>query len=120
MKILVCGGRRFTDRAFIFDCLEQFGLQNDVSHVIHGGCSGVDKRAGEWADETGRQQVIVPANWRAYGVTAGPVRNKAMIDLKPDLVIAFPGGKGTSNMKSIARAANVQVIEITPPFKESA
>jgi hypothetical protein len=31
---------------------------------------------------------------------------------KPDLVVGFPGGRGTAHMCSIARAAGVEVIEI--------
>ena len=30
---------------------------------------------------------------------------------KPDLVVAFPGGRGTENMKKLAREAGVEVIE---------
>jgi UDP-N-acetylmuramoylalanine-D-glutamate ligase len=42
------------------------------------------------------------------------MRNKWMLtDGKPDLVIAFPGGRGTASMVNLARAAGVPVTEIT-------
>jgi hypothetical protein len=34
---------------------------------------------------------------------------------KPDLVVAFPGGTGTANMVKQARAAGVEVLEVSPP-----
>ena len=32
---------------------------------------------------------------------------------KPDLVIAFPGGKGTADMARRAREAGIEVIEVS-------
>jgi UDP-N-acetylmuramoylalanine-D-glutamate ligase len=53
------------------------------------------------------------ADWDTHGKAAGPIRNKRMLDEgKPDLVVAFPGGRGTANMISQARKAGVEVIEV--------
>ena len=42
------------------------------------------------------------------------IRNRRMlIEGKPDLVLAFPGGKGTANMVEISRKAGVKVVEIS-------
>jgi hypothetical protein len=35
-----------------------------------------------------------------------------MLSEKPDIVIAFPGGRGTAMMKRLARKAGIRVIEI--------
>ena len=41
------------------------------------------------------------------------IRNRRMLEEgRPDLVIAFPGGKGTANMVRIALQAGIQVREI--------
>jgi len=37
-----------------------------------------------------------------------------MLEWGPDLVIAFPGGRGTADMVRQARIAGVKVIEIKP------
>jgi predicted Rossmann-fold nucleotide-binding protein len=37
-----------------------------------------------------------------------------------DLVVAFPGGVGTENMVELAKAANIEVIEVAPPPKSAA
>lgn len=56
-----------------------------------------------------------PADWAAYDRAAGPIRNARMIaEGKPDIVLAFPGGRGTANMVAQARKAGVRVIEIAP------
>ena len=52
-----------------------------------------------------------PADWKKYGKSAGPLRNQRMIDEgKPDLVVAFPGGVGTADMISRAKAYNISVL----------
>jgi hypothetical protein len=35
-----------------------------------------------------------------------------MLKENPDLVIAFPGGRGTANMVSLAKTAGIAVFEI--------
>jgi hypothetical protein len=38
-----------------------------------------------------------------------------MLDMeKPDLVVAFPGGRGTADMVRRAKAAGVRVVAVTP------
>lgn len=49
---------------------------------------------------------------------AGPMRNRQMLDEKPDLVVAFAGGSGTRNMIDIARRAGVKVIVVEKPLRE--
>jgi len=52
------------------------------------------------------------ADWK-LGKKAGPLRNQRMIDEgRPDLVVAFPGGKGTADMVRRAEAAGVKVLKI--------
>jgi hypothetical protein len=50
--------------------------------------------------------------WNKCGIGAGYFRNVQMLEEgKPDLVVAFLGGKGTAMMVKIARAAGVEVRE---------
>jgi hypothetical protein len=49
--------------------------------------------------------------WEKYGKPARPIRNQKMIDdHKPNLVIAFPGGRGTADMVFKARSAGIEVL----------
>jgi hypothetical protein len=58
------------------------------------------------------ERYVCNAEWEKYGRLAGPKRNARMLEWKPNLVIAFPGGAGTSNMVKQANAAGVTVISV--------
>lgn len=63
-----------------------------------------------WAAERTLPYMTFPANWDRFGKAAGPIRNKWMLEYgQPDLVVAFPGGKGTAHMVKIATEAGVAV-----------
>lgn len=58
-----------------------------------------------------------PAEWEAHGKAAGPIRNAHMLsDFKPDLVVAFPGGRGTADMVKKAQDAGVTVLLVGKNF----
>jgi hypothetical protein len=119
MRILVCGGRKFADRSAIAKALAPYRPSRvlDASeHIfILGGAPGADTLAEEWADVWGVRKRIYPANWELYGSpAAGPIRNQQMLEEgRPDLVIAFPGDRGTANMVRRAKAAGVEVVRVT-------
>lgn len=114
MKVLVCGGRDFDDEGLLGSRLWHLRNENGLTHVIHGGANGADKLAGEWArSQYSVQEVICPANWYLHGKAAGPMRNRAMAEIGPDLVLAFKGGRGTENMVKTAEALGIQVERVT-------
>ena len=56
---------------------------------------------------------VYMADWDGLGRKAGPIRNQRMLDDgKPDLGIAFPGGRGTADMVRRAREAGVETIQV--------
>jgi hypothetical protein len=81
--------------------------------LVHGAASGADAMAGRWAGANGVSVTTFPADWNRYGRSAGPRRNQAMVDSEPDLVVAFPGGRGTADMVRRAEAAGIRVLKIT-------
>lgn len=111
--ILVCGGRDFSNYELL-DCVLSVHLSGKVvGLLIHGGARGVDHLAGVWAEKNGIAVREYPADW-SQGRKAGPLRNQQMLDEgKPDIVFAFPGGRGTDDMKRRARKAGVVVLEVT-------
>jgi hypothetical protein len=51
--------------------------------------------------------IAMPADWANHGKAAGPIRNRKMLDLKPDLVLAFhadlTNSKGTKDCSNPCR-----------------
>lgn len=112
MKVLVCGGRAYDARSTLYSALQALYDAREPHEpfmVIHGEASGADMLADEWASGVGAQVVRCPANWNLFGKAAGPLRNEAMLELIPDLVLAFPGGPGTRDMVARALKAGVPV-----------
>lgn len=115
MKVLVTGGRDYDDRVFLEMTLDQIHAATPITHVIHGGASGADKLADWWAEDHGVQPVVCRALWnywdkRGNVKRAGPERNRQMAALQPDLVVAFDGGAGTSNMIAMAHACGLKIV----------
>lgn len=111
-RVLVCGGREFGDRELAFRTLDTRS-DGTWSEIIQGGASGADELGRAWAYLRDIEIRTFYADWAKDGRAAGPIRNQRMIDVgRPDLVIAFPGGKGTADMISRAKAASIEVIEV--------
>lgn len=120
MKILVCGGRTFSNVALIWRTLDdlQRGLPEPGIRLVIDGASddvtgpyiGADFWGHWWAVANDIETVRVHADWDKHGRSAGPIRNRVMIERhRPGLVVAFPGGRGTRNMMEEATFCGVEV-----------
>src|SRR5689334_6115167 len=110
-RVLVTGGRHYDNAVEVQRALDSVVGRFGLPTVIHGGATGADQLAARWAFRVGASVVARPADWKRHGGMAGPLRNREMLELKPNLVIAFPGGRGTADMVRRARAAGVPVEE---------
>ena len=107
-RIIVCGGRDFEDVDRVRSVLAL--LRPDIL-LIHGDARGADRCAARvWEASFDGRTEAHPADWRGQGKAAGAIRNRQMLNIGVDAVIAFPGGTGTANMVSIARHAGVPVV----------
>jgi len=129
-RVLVCGGRDFglvkAEYHFITCTLDsvfhekgweftpdEFGNTLPNVLIISGEAKGADSVATEYAMTRWTGYQGFPAQWDKYGRGAGHIRNQQMIDEgKPDLVIAFPGGRGTADMVTRAKGRGIEVIEV--------
>jgi len=110
MKVLVCGGRNYSDSMRVCDVLGKLHADGPISLLIHGDAPGADALADAWARSVKVEVVAVRALWDLHGRAAGPIRNQRMLDeYEPDLVVAFPGGRGTRDMVIRARAGGWKV-----------
>lgn len=116
--VLICGSRAWTNATKIEKKISK--LRKDYSSklmILEGDAEGADRIAGMIADREGIAHAKVPANWRVLGKRAGPIRNSWMLDLEPDLVVAFHpdirNGLGTKDcvLKARLRQIEVEVIK---------
>lgn len=118
MRVLVCGGRDYDDRDRVHNVLCDLNAsRGPITCVIHGAATGADEEGMYWAQMMATVQKITHApfvaDWRAHGKAAGPLRNQRMLDEgRPDLVVAFPGGRGTADMVRRAEAAGIEIVKI--------
>lgn len=112
VRIIVCGGRDYADRAFVFQVLDKIHTLRGICEVIQGEAPGADRWAREWALNRGVTLNRCRAEWEKHGKRAGPIRNAHMLTLRPDGVVAFPGGRGTADMCRQAEAAGVPVMRV--------
>jgi YspA, cpYpsA-related SLOG family len=121
MNILICGSLDWNDFPTIKKYLEEVKNQSQaVITIIHGGCKGADSIGGYLAQQLGFQVRVFKADWNKYGKAAGPIRNQQMlVEGSPNLVVAFhndlENSKGTLDMVSRARKAEIKVLVIKSP-----
>lgn len=110
--VLVTGGRNFHNA----QCIDEVLRAEAPTCVIHGACpTGADYLADAWGKANGIEVKAYPAEWTRYGLSAGPRRNRSMLHTEqPDIVIAFPGGRGTADMISAANEFGYTVMLVDP------
>lgn len=114
-RVLITGGRYFSDRKLLNDALDAIHAGDPIVLLIHGDANGADRLAGQWATSNGIAIKAIPAAWEKHGRAAGPIRNTEMLNEKPDLVVAFPGGRGTEDMVRKAKLSKVPVVSVCDP-----
>lgn len=125
-RVLVCGGRDYQNWRHVrvvLDLLceekgwcsekDEYGNFLPQVHIIAGGAKGADTFAADWAVVNWCGFTEFKADWKAHGKAAGAIRNQQMLDEgSPDIVVAFPGGRGTADMVRRAKANGLEVLEI--------
>lgn len=133
-KIVVTGSREFSDITLARNALlsAEMLLQSDNNTVrpqielIHGAAKGADTICAYLVNDdalfTNWSATAYPANWTIHGRGAGLLRNRQMLALRPDLVLAFPmhprqsdraaqvGSRGTWHTVDTARLAHLPVL----------
>lgn len=112
LRIIVCGGRHYSDYGTVERILSGIHDLTPIRHLYHGNATGADQLGDTWGRRAKISVHPVPAQWKKYGLRAGPIRNQHMLGQRIDLVVAFPGGRGTADMVNRAKKAGVRVMEI--------
>jgi hypothetical protein len=112
-RILVTGSRDWDDELTVESALAMAVYQNVPAVIVHGACpTGADAIASRWTVRhriIGLTEEMHPARWRGNGRAAGPLRNKAMVDLGADICLAFirNSSRGATGCADLAEAAGI-------------
>lgn len=117
MIVVVTGGRDFADNDMVIRAMEHVGVDQG-STLFHGGATGADALANGYFSRRCYQSMPFPADWKAHGRAAGPIRNQTMVgwaagyqrDGHDVVVVAFPGGRGTADCVRRAELAGLRVV----------
>lgn len=116
-KIIICGGRDFTNYSILEYVVDKV-ICNSRVEIVSGHAQGTDTLGELYAKNHGLPIKVFPADWTKYGKSAGPIRNKQMVDYikdnKDNKVVAFvgPNSIGTKNTISLARKNGIDVIQV--------
>lgn len=112
-RVLVSGGASDNAHSRIYHALYTVHERWCIACVIHAGRSEADHLAQAWAEQQGIPTEIFAADWRRQGLGAGPASQQRMLEEgQPDLVVAFPGGRGTPDLIESARARGLEVLDL--------
>ena len=109
--ILICGSRSINDLA-----IGRYINPRDVGQVVHGGATGVDTLAEQWAKNNNIESIVFEPYYEFYGKRAPLVRDKEMVEYVDEVVAFYDGhSHGTKFVidyaKSIDRKCTVHLIE---------
>jgi predicted Rossmann-fold nucleotide-binding protein len=106
--VAIVGSQEFPDLEAVRTLVR--GLP-EGSVVVSGGARGVDRTAEEAARERGLEVVVIRANWKKFGRSAGMRRNPQIV-AGADEVHAFWDGfsNGTANTIAVARRNGQTVV----------
>jgi len=112
-KIAVVGSRSFDNysllRKYLLNYFHPFIL-------ISGGAQGADSLAESFAYSKNLKTKIYKAKWNKYGRSAGPIRNKKIVE-NADIIVAFWDGesKGTKMTIDYAKEKGKPVYVVMYP-----
>ena len=105
-KVVIAGGRSFQDLGQMTTSMDRL-LKAKIAEghaitVISGTAAGADKLGEEYAELRGFDLIQMPAQWDAYGKSAGYRRNVDMADACDGIVVFWDGkSKGSKHMIDI-------------------
>lgn len=123
LKIIVAGGRDFSDYNRMIDVLDNLfaRYQPKEIEIVCGEAKGADSLGKRYAKEHGCAIKSFPADWKKNGKAAGPIRNEEMA-VYADAAVVFWDcmSKGSLDMINRAKAHNLKlrVIKYIPVEKK--
>jgi hypothetical protein len=112
MIVVVTGGRDYNNLVTVFKAIMALQKRGEITLLVNGGAKGADTVCRIVAEELRIPVWTEHADWTKHGKRAGPIRNQKMIDdFKPDILLYFPGGSGTADMKSCCEKTGIKMVD---------
>ena len=113
MKLAIVGNKSIDkyDISYKSFCDQlEFIFHNDELRpdtIVSGGAKGIDAFAKQFAYDNGLKYIEFLPDWKHYGRTAGPIRNKLIVE-ECDKLIAFwdYNSSGTKSAVKLAEKSN--------------
>lgn len=111
VRVAITGGRAYIPDALELRAFFMLLAELGASELHHGDAPGVDRFVAAAARRRLPGLTIHQhtADWSGQGRAAGPIRNRAMMT-RCEILIAFPGGRGTDSCIREARAQGRRII----------
>ena len=115
MKLIIAGGRNFTDYTYMTKCLcDNADVMKAVAvgtlQVVSGTAKGADTLGEKFAVDMKADVIRFPPEYSVYGRGAPLVRNEQMAK-EADAVALFPGGRGTDHMHRMALKEGITIYD---------
>ena len=108
MKVIICGGRNFTDYQYLNAYVKMVPPWIEITEVVSGHADGADTLGEQWATKNNIPLKIFPADWERLGRRAGPIRNIEMSKYAEGCIAFWDGeSKGTKHMIDTAIKAGL-------------
>lgn len=113
MNVICTGGRDYYNESLVMDVLDAL----NPDEIFVGDAPGLDYIVTKYAEEKGINLHVFYADWDGYGKAAGPIRNREMLEsatnrIDYNVLVAFPGGKGTENCIKQAKSLGLVVLRV--------
>lgn len=123
MKLIIAGGRDMMitpdhlHRIFNYFFPPENPKYDDlgfITEIVSGTCSGIDLLGEQYAKDMLHANIKrFPADWKTYGKSAGPIRNRQMANYADALLLIWDGeSKGSASMYRIMKSLGKPVYEI--------
>lgn len=116
-RVIVTGARDWDEELHLHHVLDEIHAEHPDMLLVHGACTrGADRFADRWALLRGVPVERHPADWRAHGRAAGPMRNRQMVEAGAVLCVAFltAASRGARGCVGMAEEAGIRSRRIHP------
>lgn len=111
MRLIIAGGRTFTNLALMTEKLDHLIHKTDEPiTVISGTARGADQLGEKYAELRGYEVEQYPAQWDVYGRSAGYKRNEQMAGVATHCVVFWDGhSRGSKHMIDLAQTHGLEL-----------